>query len=120
MLRFRTMLAMEDPKFLTLGAMPKNPAEWGVAEGDGLPLSPDRWAEERQYLRHDAGLALAAFRTRREETLTFLRRLTLEQWRRGSLHATLGRMTFGDWVALIAAHDDRHVQQLTRALGGPA
>ena len=119
-LRFRSMLAMDEPKFLTLGDMPNNPAEWGIAEGDGLPFDPARWAEERQYLRNDTGLALAAFRKRREETLVFLRRLNPRQWPRGSQHTTLGRMTFGDWVALIAAHDDNHLNQVKRALEGRA
>jgi len=117
-LRFRTMLAMVDPKFFTLGDMPGNPAEWGIGEGEGPPLDPERWVEERQYLRNDTGLALSAFRKRRGETLVFLRRLTPEQWRRGSIHATLGRMTFSDWVALMAAHDDKHILQLQRALEG--
>jgi hypothetical protein len=27
-------------------------------------------------------------------------------------------MTFADWVALIAAHDDEHLGQLRRALEG--
>lgn len=118
-LRFRTMLAMDDPKFLTLGDMPKNPAEWGIQAGDGVPLDPERWVEERQYLRNDTGLALAAFEKRRGETLDFLRRLTPSQWRRGSIHATtLGRMTFGDWAALLAGHDDKHIDQLKRALEG--
>ena len=71
-LRFRTMLAMDDPKFLTLGDMPSNPAEWGMGDGEGPPLDPERWVEDRQYLRNDAGLALAAFRRRRGETLAFL------------------------------------------------
>ena len=117
-LRFRTMLAMVDPKFFTLGDMPKNRAEWGIGEGEGPPLDPERWVEERQYLRNDTGLALAVFRKRRGETLAFLRRLTPDQWRRGSIHATLGRTTYGDWVALMAAHDDKHVPQLRRALEG--
>lgn len=117
-LRFRTMLAMEDPKFLTLGDMPPHLSEWGLAEGDGAPLDPDRWAEERQYLRHDTDAALRAFGKRRAETLAFLRALTPEQWQRGSLHTTLGRMTFDDWVTLIAAHDDNHLAQLNRALRG--
>ena len=119
-LRFRTMLAMDDPKFLTLGDMPPNLSEWGLEEGDDLPLNPDRWAEERQYLRHDTDAALCAFGKRRAETLTFLRKLAPEQWQRGSLHTTLGRMTFSDWVALIAAHDDNHLNQLQRALAGRA
>ena len=119
-LRFRAMLAMDEPKFLTLGDMPSHPAEWGIVEGDGLPFYPARWAEERQYLGNETGLALTAFGKRREETLVFLRRLRPAQWRRGSLQTTLGRMTFSDWVALIAAHDDNHLNQLKRALEGRA
>lgn len=119
-LRFRSMLAMDEPKFLTLGDMPHHPEEWGIVEGDGLPFDPARWAEERQYLRHDADLALSDFRRRRQETLAFLNRLLSEQWQRGSQHTTLGRMTYGDWVALMAAHDDNHLNQLKRVLEGRA
>ena len=120
LLRFRSMLALDEPTFLVLGEMPPDQAAWGSIEGDGLPLDPDRWAEERQYLRNDTGQALAALRRRREETLALLGRLGAEQWRRGSVHVTLGRMTFADWVALIAAHDDKHLAQLRRALQGHA
>jgi len=115
-LRFRTMLAMDEPKFLTLGDMPLNRAEWGLEASDGLPLDPDRWAHERQYLRQDTVAALIAFRTRREETLAFLRRLAPAQLQRGSVHTTLGRLTIDDWVALIGAHDDKHLDQLRRTL----
>lgn len=117
-LRFRMMLAVAEPTFLTLGDMPPDPARWGLVEGDGFPLDPDRWAEERQYLRNDAALALAAFRRRRQETLALLARLTPAQWQRGSIHTTLGHMTCADWVVLIAAHDDKHLAQLRRALRG--
>jgi hypothetical protein len=118
MLRFRTMLALHEPTFLVMGEMPPNRAGWGIVAGDALPLDPDRWAEERQYLCNDTGRALTALRRRRGETLALLRRLTPDQWERGSVHVTLGRMTFGDWVALIAAHDDKHLAQLGRALEG--
>jgi DinB superfamily len=61
---------------------------------------------------------MAALRRRREETLGLLGQLTPEHWRRGGIHVTLGRMTFADWVALIAAHDDTHLDQLGRAIQG--
>lgn len=118
LVRFRTMLAEDAPKFLVLGEFPHDRAEWGLVDGDAMPLDPDRWAEERQYLRNDAYTALAAFRRRRGETLAFLARLTADQWRRGSRHVTLGHMTYDDWVALIAAHDDNHLDQIRRALDG--
>lgn len=116
MLRFHQMLGTDNPTFLVLGEMPPDPERWGIGGRVGMPLSPDRWAEERQYLRNDTALALSAFRNRREETLAFLGKLSPVQWQRGSAHVTLGRMTFEDWVALMAAHDDKHLGQLQRAL----
>ncbi|MBI2155166.1 MAG: DinB family protein [Candidatus Rokubacteria bacterium] len=62
--------------------------------------------------------ALAGFRAKREETLKFLSGLTPEQWERGGLHPTQGRMTVKDFVALMAWHDDNHLDQLKRALDG--
>jgi hypothetical protein len=83
-----------------------------------LPVEPDRWAVERQYLRNDAEEALVAFRKRREESLAFLRALKPAQWGRGGIHATRGRMTVTDFVGLMAWHDDNHLDQIKRALDG--
>jgi hypothetical protein len=66
-LRFHTMLAMDDPKVMVVGAPPANLGEWGIGGDVPLPLDADRWAEERQYLRNDASAALSAFRIRRAE-----------------------------------------------------
>jgi len=96
--RFQAIMAMHEPKF--------------------LPVEPDRWAAERQYLRNDAAEALGGFRTRRDESLKFLRGLGPDQWERGGIHATRGRMTIKDFVALMAWHDDNHLDQLKRALDG--
>ena len=103
MARFQLILSMDEPKLLP-------PA----------PDLADRWAEDRQYLRCDTERALEAFRKRREESLAFLRNLGPSEWQRGGLHAVRGRMTIGDWVALIAWHDDNHLDQLRRALDGRA
>jgi DinB superfamily len=75
MMRFRTMLAMNEPKVLVAGVRPPKPEEWGLVDAE-IPVDPERWAEERQYLRCDASAALAAFRRRRQESLDFLDRLT--------------------------------------------
>jgi DinB family protein len=82
------------------------------------PSTPDRWAEDRQYLRNDAGQALEAFRRRREESLIFLGKLTPEQYQRSGMHATRGRLTIDDFVTLMAWHDENHLDQLRRALDG--
>jgi uncharacterized damage-inducible protein DinB len=98
--RFQLILAMNEPKLSS--------------------LNPDRWAEERQYLRNDVNAAVAAFRTRRDETLELLRKLAPEAWQRAGLHATRGKFTVEDFVTLMAWHDDNHLDQLTRALDGKA
>lgn len=115
-LRFHMMLAMEDPKVLVVGAPPLHLSQWGIGGDVPLPLDADRWADERQYLRNDVAAALAAFRRRRSEVLSLLRTLTPEQWHRGSIHPTHGRVTFEGWTAGIASHDDGHLAQLGRAL----
>src|SRR3989454_11193268 len=84
------------------------------------PTTPDRWAEERQYLRNDVQQALGAFRKRRDESLALLRTLTPEQWTRAGIHATRGPVTINDFVTLMAWHDDNHLDQLKRALDGKA
>src|SRR6266568_4594914 len=85
MARFQTIMAMDEPRF--------------------PPVEPDRWAADRQYLRNDGAEALESFRTRRDESLKFLLGLPPDQWERGGIHATRGRMTVKDFVALIAWHD---------------
>src|SRR4029453_6253567 len=90
--RFGMILAMDNPKLAF------------------DPTTPDRWAEERQYLRNDAQLALAAFptrpgrgaegrqyrrnaarparpasRPRGDGALALLRTLTPEQWKRAGI-----------------------------------
>ncbi len=82
--------------------------------------SPDRVAEERQYLRNDAGEALAAFRARRAETLETFGKLTPAQWEKGGIHPVRGRITIDGFLSLMAWHDDNHLDQLTRALQGRA
>ncbi|OLC90087.1 MAG: hypothetical protein AUJ05_11790 [Candidatus Rokubacteria bacterium 13_1_40CM_3_69_38] len=101
--RFQLILSEDEPKLFP-------PA----------PDLADRWAEDRQYLRCDVERALETFRKRRAESLAFLRKLGPSDWQRGGLHAVRGRMTIGDWVAVIAWHDDNHLDQLQRALEGRA
>ena len=84
------------------------------------PRSVDRWVVERQYLKSDADVALAAFRRLREETLAFMRKRTATEVDRACIHPTTGRMTMSDFIALLAAHDDNHLDQLRRALEGRA
>jgi DinB superfamily len=80
----------------------------------------DRLADERQYLRNDAGEALTAFRQRRSETLETFGKLTPLQWEKGGIHPVRGRITIDGFLSLMAWHDDNHLDQLMRALDGRA
>lgn len=99
--RFRLALTMDEPRF---------------------PITnPNRWAAERQYLRHDAAQALEAFRRRRGETLLFLRELSDSQWNRAGVQMdSRGRRTLDDFLAVMAWHDPNHIDQLRRAVEGHA
>jgi len=119
-LRYHAMLCMDEPKLFAVGVTAPEPEDWGIIAGLPYPLDADRWAEERQYLRNDAGEAHSAFRRRRGETLTLLRALSSDQWERAALIPSTGRVTFNRFTAVIAAHDDNHLDQLQRALEGRA
>lgn len=116
--RFHTIVALDEPRILVVGATPADLAPWRIGGSIQHPLDPDRWAEERQYRRSDAGEALAAFQRRRAEVLTLLRSLSPPEWQRGGTHLRRGRQTLAEWVASLAAHDDNHLDQLRRALEG--
>ena len=81
---------------------------------------PDRWVQERQYLRNDVAKALAAFRIRRHEALELFRKLSPTELQRTCNHAVLGRITIDRIIGLLSWHDDNHLDQLKRALEGKA
>ena len=97
----RMVLAMDDPVLVQTG-------------------TADRWAEERQYSRHHVGAAWDAFGHRRDETLDLVRGLDAAAWRRAGRHDRRGRLTVDDLVALMAWHDENHLDQVKRALAGRA
>lgn len=115
-LRLHLMLVNDNPRLFAVGAPPNDAEAWGIGGDVPFPLDPDRWREERQYDRNDTAAALAAFRGRRGEVLAFLGQLSPEQWKRTSIHPEHGPVSFEDWPAGVASHDDNHLVQLRRAL----
>ena len=101
LMRCRWAIDMDEPRF------PRN--------------NPDRWAADRQYLRHDAALALDAFRRWRAESLTLLGALSDGAWSRGGVHMdSRGRRSIDEFLSVMAWHDENHLAQLLRALDGRA
>ncbi len=119
-MRFHLMLVADEPRVFVAGVQPSDPGKWGIDDQVPCPSDPDRWAEERQYQRNDAFLALSAFCRRRREVITLFRRLTPEQWQRGCVFPDDRRLTFEGWTAAMAAHDDGHLAQLQHALASAA
>ena len=80
---------------------------------------PDRWAQERQYLRQDASEAVESFGRGRAEMLALFDGLAADAWRRGGVHMdSRGRRTLDEFLSVMAWHDDNHLDQLRRALDG--
>jgi hypothetical protein len=81
--------------------------------------NPDRWAIDRQYLRHDLFEALAAFQRSRDEMIALFRSLSGDAWERAGVHLDgRGRRTIDQFLTVTAWHDDNHLDQLARAMAG--
>jgi len=80
--RFQNIIAVDEPKLVAAQAA--------------------RWSLDRQYIRNDGFEALEAFKRRRKEVLELLRGLKPEQWDRGGIHPTRGRMSIKDFVVIMA------------------
>ena len=118
--RFHTIVRLEEPTLLVVGASAAELAEWGIAGDVAHPLDPNRGAEERQYQRQHAADALSAFRRQRVETVALLAGRSAADWQRVGIHPGRGRLTLADWAGSLAAHDDNHLDQPRRALEGRA
>ncbi len=117
-IRFHTVVALDEPRILVLGAAPGDLAPWRIGGSIGHPLDPDRWAEERQYRKNDTSETLSAFRRRRSEVVCLLESLSPGDWQRGGVHLSRGRLTLAEWVSSLANHDANHLHQLRRAVDG--
>src|SRR5580765_4429971 len=47
--RFHTIVALDEPRILVLGATLEALAPWRIGTLVPHPLAPDRWVDERQY-----------------------------------------------------------------------
>lgn len=84
--------------------------------GEFVRIEPERWAEERHYREASLPEALAAFRTRRQESLEFLQSIAPEALDASRSHRRLGRLSGLDILAAWVAHDRIHLAQLAATL----
>lgn len=89
------------------------------SENAFLPgASPDEWAEERNYAAQDGHEALDSFLEARAETLTMLRGISAEIWKRQGQHTYFGPTSMHELVYLAVRHDDLHWEQIRNLLRG--
>jgi hypothetical protein len=80
------------------------------------PIDPVRWAVERRYLEDDGPGALAAFRERRAESLSFLDTVKPERLTSAVPLGRTGPLSGLDVLAAWVAHDRLHLAQLAATL----
>lgn len=81
-------------------------------------IDSDKWAEERLYYCQSGPQALSDFINSRIELLNLLDSLEDADWRRPANHAIFGPTNLKELVSIIVGHDQLHVQQAYKILGG--
>jgi FMN phosphatase YigB (HAD superfamily) len=75
-------------------------------------MDTDPWADERQYITQDGGLALQQFTASRIRTINILAYLSPEDWVSPARHAIFGPTNLTELAGFIAEHDRLHVRQV--------
>jgi hypothetical protein len=75
-------------------------------------VDADEWAEPRNYRAQDGRAAAADFLTDRDETITLLEALPVEQWSRVGQHTFFGPTSLHEIVYLAVQHDRMHARQI--------
>ena len=76
----------------------------------------DRWAQALDYHTLSLELSLATVEAVRAGTVPLLRRMTDLDWKRVGHHSESGTYAAEDWMAIYAAHLEKHARQLDRNL----
>lgn len=76
------------------------------------------WASQRDYLHENGVTVLAEFNAARQTTMSALKNISLDDWKRKARHAIFGPTTFQEVVGFIAEHDRLHIQQVWSILKG--
>jgi hypothetical protein len=72
------------------------------------------WAIERNYQGDDVWKALEKFTALRSMHIDDLKKLPLEDWQRGGMHAEFGHITILGQTMHCASHDTVHLRQLAQ------
>jgi hypothetical protein len=78
------------------------------------------WAVEHGYGSSDPKEQAALFRSRRSQTVAWLKALDPEDWKLTFLHPEQGIKTIYDLACMMLGHDLYHVEQLSGVVAGRA
>jgi len=113
-LRYRMMLWTDEPK-VPAAFLPSDRQTWGLLEDGATLVDPDRWAEERQYLRNDAGLARVPPQARRHPCVPLQTRLVAVA---SGQHAPDPRTLHVRRLGVASGRTRRQPRRATRASSG--
>ena len=74
----------------------------------------DRWAQTLDYHTLPLEPALATVEAVRANTVPILKRMSEQDWRRIGQHTESGPYAAEDWLAIYAAHLEKHAGQIDR------
>lgn len=87
-------------------------------EPDLAPFDEKAWAASRYKGSDSRDELIAEFSTQRQASVNILRRLTPEQLRRTGRQPEYGTFDIHWWLEHWVAHDQTHLDQISRALQG--
>lgn len=90
-----------------------------MVEHSGIELAgfdQDMWSRVGDYGTRAPRESLELFRLLRNANLTFLQKLTPDQWECFGIHAERGRITVKDLASHMAGHDLNHIEQVRAIL----
>jgi len=81
-----------------------------------IPITPERWAEERRYREASLAEVMETLRARRRLSLDLLASVAPDRLEGSRPHGRLGQLSGLDLVAAWVAHDRIHLAQLAGTL----
>ena len=91
----------------------------GTYEQDNFVLpnhDPTEWAIEHGYAKSNPLESVETFRRTRAETVTLIRSMPNEAFKRVGIHPVRGHMTIADQISAMLGHDMYHVEQVSAQL----
>lgn len=77
-----------------------------------LPINPQEWPKERNYLGQDFEESLRKFTNERIKSIKWLQELSSRNWENAIDHPELGKITAGSFLYNWLAHDYQHIRQI--------